>query len=494
MLKITKTGRKSAFGTSLTRVFVFVVSLTWLAGCVMPVNKPLKTPAPGELPQVAPSATFLPSSTPLVDETATPEVTVTPAPVAPRSKYSLKVRFDYARHQLAVDETITYYNHTPADIPNLVLVVEPNRSQGVFKLNSLTWVDGTAVSSPVLKGASLTVALPHPLAPGNSVTLILTYQLNLPQRTAILGWDNRQTNLGDWYPFLPYYQSGTGWLVYTPTGLGEHLAYDIADFEVEIAPVDVKSSLVISASAQAEGDPQTGYRYQLAAARNFAWSASQEIVVLTGMAGNVKLFASVFPDDRPAGEMALKTMGEAVQTYSALFGDYPHPSLTLVEANFFDGMEYDGLVFLDQNYFKNYAGGPEAYLVTLSAHETAHQWWYGLVGNDQAMEPWLDETLCTYSELLFYERQYPGEVNWWWNYRVNRFDPKGWVNTTIFDYDAFRPYVNAVYLRGAQFMQALRTQIGDPVFLAFLKDYAARYRQGWVSGADFLTCWVTTPS
>ena len=134
MLKITKTGRKSAFGPILTRVFVFVVSLTWLAGCVMPVNKPLKTPAPGELPQVAPSATFLPSSTPLVDETATPEVTVTPAPVAPRSKYSLKVRFDYARHQLAVDETITYYNHTPADIPNLVLVVEPNRSQGVFKL------------------------------------------------------------------------------------------------------------------------------------------------------------------------------------------------------------------------------------------------------------------------------------------------------------------------------------------------------------------------
>ncbi len=197
------------------------------------------------------------------------------------------------------------------------------------------------------------------------------------------------------------------------------------------------------------------------------------------------MFASVFPDDRSAGETALKTMGEAVQTYSALFGDYPHPSLTLVEANFFDGMEYDGLVFLDQNYFKNYAGGAEAYLVTLSAHETAHQWWYGLVGNDQAMEPWLDETLCTYSELLFYERQYPGEVNWWWNYRVNRFDPKGWVNTTIFDYAAFRPYVNAVYLRGAQFMQALRTQIGDPVFLAFLKDYAARYRQGWVSGADF---------
>ena len=69
---------------------------------------------------------------------------------------------------------------------------------------------------------------------------------------------------------------------------------------------------------------------------------------------------------------------------------------------------------------------------------------------------WLDESLATYSELLFYQRQYPGEVDWWWNYRVKRFNPTGWVNTTIYDYAAFRPYVNAVYLRGALFMQALR--------------------------------------
>jgi hypothetical protein len=485
MQEITQTTWKNGFATSLARIFVLVVSLTWLAGCVMPVDKSFVTPTSGASPLAAPSATLFPSTTPAVDESATPEATATAAPAAPRSKYSLKVGFDYARHQLAVDETVTYFNHSPESIPNLVLVVEANRSSGVFQLNSVTWVDGTAVAQSTLKGASLTVALPHPLAPGNSVTLILNYQLNLPQRTAILGWDARQTNLGDWYPFVPYYQSGTGWLVYSPTGLGEHLAYDIADYEVEIIPADPKINLIISASAQPEGDAQTGYRFQLAAARSFAWSASQSMVVLTGTAGQVKLFASVFPEDQTAGEAALKTMGQAVQTYSDLFGEYDHPSLTMVEANFFDGMEYDGLVFLDQNYFKNYTGSPEGYLVTLSAHETAHQWWYGLVGNDQAMEPWLDETLSTYSELLFYQRQYPGEVDWWWNYRVNRFAPQGWVNSTIYDYDAFRPYVNAVYLRGVQFMQKLREQLGDEVFLAFLKDYATRYRHAWVSGADF---------
>ena len=34
-------------------------------------------------------------------------------------------------------------------------------------------------------------------------------------------------------------------------------------------------------------------------------------------------------------------------------------------------------------------------------HETAHQWWYGLVGNDQIDEAWLDESLATYSEVIY---------------------------------------------------------------------------------------------
>jgi len=485
MKEIAKTFRQDGLKTTLRNVFVFVLSLTWLVGCVMPVDKPLVTPTSNPLLLAAHSATPAPSPTAPVDLTAAPEPTATAAPSEPRSKYTLKVRFDYARHQLAVNETVTYFNHNPVDIPSLLLVIEPNRTSGVFQLDSLTWIDGTAITGSALKGVSLKVPLPQPLAPSNSVTLIINYQLNLPQHGGVLGYDSRQTNLGDWYPFLPYYQAGTGWLVYTPIGLGEHLAYDIADFEVEILPVDPKIALVYSASAQAEGDPQAGYHFQSTMARNFTWSASEKMEVLAGAAGKVKLFVSVFPEDKAAGEAALKTMGEAVKIYSDLFGTYPHPSLTMVDANFFDGMEYDGLIFLDHTYFANFAENPEGYLVTLSAHETAHQWWYGLVANDQAMEPWLDETLATYSELLFYERQYPSEVNWWWNYRVKRFNPTGWVNTTIYDYAAFRPYVNAVYLRGALFMQDLRQQMGDKEFLAFLKDYATRYRQGWVSGADF---------
>ena len=40
------------------------------------------------------------------------------------------------------------------------------------------------------------------------------------------------------------------------------------------------------------------------------------------------------------------------------------------------------------------SGVPAVHLV----HEVAHQWFYGLAGNDQYRDPWLDEGLATYAE------------------------------------------------------------------------------------------------
>jgi aminopeptidase N len=147
-------------------------------------------------------------------------------------------------------------------------------------------------------------------------------------------------------------------------------------------------------------------------------------------------------------------------------------------------MEYDGLYFLSQDYYASYDGTMLTNLVDLAVHETAHQWWFGMVGNDQAMEPWLDEALATYSEELFYEQHLP-QISTWWFFRVESFSPAGWVDTDIYDGINFRTYANAVYLRGAQFLEALRKRIGDPAFFAFLKDYATQMSGKLATGEDF---------
>ena len=116
-----------------------------------------------------------------------------------------------------------------------------------------------------------------------------------------------------------------------------------------------------------------------------------------------------------------------------------------------------------------------------------------LVGNDQALEPWLDEAVCTYMEHVFYENVYAdyetvsGEsiVDWWWYYRVNFYDPTGWVDGSIYDFNLFRPYRDAIYLNGAKFFEDLRTLIGDEAFFAFLKDYANREADQIATADDF---------
>jgi aminopeptidase N len=187
--------------------------------------------------------------------------------------------------------------------------------------------------------------------------------------------------------------------------------------------------------------------------------------------GSVRVRAYVFPEHLEAGFAALEAISKSVELFSSIYGTYERPSLSLVESTFSDGIEFDGLFYLGQEYFAVYKSGARNYLTALSAHETAHQWWYAMTSSDQALEPWLDEALCTFSERLFYESVHPEDVEWWLQTRIQTYTPQGAVNSSIYDFSAFRPYVNAVYLRGAEFLGDLRDKMGSSAFEAFLQDY-----------------------
>ena len=157
----------------------------------------------------------------------------------------------------------------------------------------------------------------------------------------------------------------------------------------------------------------------------------------------------------------------------------------MVETEVPDGQEYDGLAFLSSNFYDQYGGSNRSNMVSIGVHEIAHNWWFGLVGNDQAIEPWLDEALSVYSERIFYEFTNANYGDWWWNFRVNYFNPSGWVDTTIYEGGSFRGYTNAAYLTGAYFLEDLRVRMGDRDFYEFLEDYATRYSYRRATGADF---------
>lgn len=427
-----------------------------------------------------PSATLQPSSTATPLPPSAPTDLPAVAPVQVRTRYTLNARLDYAVHSLRVDEQIAYQNDTGETLPALVLAVEADRWLGCFSLGAVSVNDQAA--SARLNGIQLEVPLRAPLAPGGRLELSIHYALRLPQADIhhVFGYNAVQANLIDWYPFVVPYVSGRGWLLHPPAQFGEHLVYPSADYDVTLQLSGADQAAVLAASAPGE-QAGAGWHYHLERARVFAFSASPDYRTSSLAVGSAILTSYYFEAEQAAGEAVLQAVAQALATYADRFGAFPYPGLSIVEALFDDGLECDGLFFLSRHFYTSYDGTPLNYLIAIGVHETAHQWWFGLVGDDQALEPWLDEALAAYSESIFYEANYPAAD--WWSFRVDAFDPSGWVDTDIYRAAGLRPYINAVYLRGARFLQAVRQRVGEEAFFAFLKDYAAQMG-GQIATAD----------
>jgi aminopeptidase N len=135
-------------------------------------------------------------------------------------------------------------------------------------------------------------------------------------------------------------------------------------------------------------------------------------------------------------------------------------------------------------------GDPADYQYIM-AHEIAHQWWYGLVGNDSIHEPWLDESLASYSAAIFLERaggKHKGKalVTHWRHTYGRRTAQQPPVNSPALDFSNWLAYRSPVYYQGALFLHALREEIGDAAFFSLIRRYLATYRYRFATTEDFM--------
>ena len=494
---------KTKAAISSKNFFIFrivpILLFSLLFACTSPTpEKPITTST-----IKAPTETGHPHPVPTFTETPTVPSTLINTPTSltiedtqdskhlQNTQYKLTADLNYVQHFLSVEEQIVYTNNSNETLNELVLMVEPNRYPGVFNLTSLTLNNDIPIEEYILENNKLTFTLNDALAPGKQIVLHFNYTLSLPSpnpspdiRPIPFGYTPRQTNLVDWYPYIPPYVPGGGWLAHSPWFFGEHQVYEKADFRIRLRTTDGREDLTIAASAPAIQDGEW-YQYEHLNARNFVWSVSHNYNVLTQNVGDITVMGYYFPFDRVAAEAAFQTVVESMELYQEIYAPYPRETMTIVEADFLDGMEFDGLFFLSTGFYNSYQGSPGDYLIAIASHETSHQWWYALVGNDQALEPWLDEAMATYSERLYYERYHPDVLDWWWKYRINYYQPEGAINRTIYDPGGYRAYRNAVYLNGALFLEDVRKAIGDTAFFGFLIDYAKQESDRLATAPDF---------
>lgn len=467
--------------------------LAALVACNAPVATP---PVPYPRATASPvaratAAATLPPAT-ATTAVATPGPSATPfMPVngpAAAAHYTMTVDLDYVGHSTQVTQTMRVRNNSRSAWEQLVLQVPPSRREGVFVLERVV-VEGAAAGYEAdADTATYAVTLAQPLAPGSAVSLELAYRLDLP-RTSFgawfpagnLGYGDRVTQFNNWYPALVPYRDGQGWYTWPWADVGDPFVTEVADYDLEVrAAPDV----VIAGGGPAAAAPGVT-RFHLERARGIAFAASPEYRVAQDTADGVTLYSYYLAGHEAAGEAVLATMAQSIRLFGRLYGPYPYATFTMAENAFLGSMEYSAFVSHSGDQYAKYDGAPNSYLVTLTAHETSHQWWYGVVGSDQAYEPWLDEALASYSETVYYCEVLPDfcdSSRAQWGERAGH----GALDRTIYDFTSSATYLHALYPLGGQFVMVLHDTLGGERFYEFLRDWRARGAYRLAGAREFI--------
>ncbi|MEJ5197412.1 MAG: M1 family aminopeptidase [Anaerolineae bacterium] len=470
------------------------------------------TPMPSLPPAASPIAVATPisqpaSPTPGVRASPTPTPTVPadaclPLPTAAgRPRYRFTVVADPAAHTLRVRQETAIADEARLAAGEIVFNTPANGVPGVFTLERVRLSSeppSLAAERPLadlvrLEGAILRVRLPRANQPPPSLTVCLEYTLRLPPAGQegisagnALGWAEEGMIAGYWYPVLAPYERGRGWLLVPYHPVGDPIVYEVADYEVAVrAPA---TYTVIAAGQQSkEADL---WRFRLERARGFAFVVTNALVAVQGQADATPVRVFHRPQHADAARAVLRAAGEALPLFARSYGPYPYGELIIVEAAQFGGMEYSALITLSTEWFASYQPVADDkfgadMLVRFAVHEMGHQWWYGAVGNDQAHEPWLDEALARYGELLYYQSLHPEYLAWW------AAPSKGMavlpINQPIYNFADSATYVQAVYVSGSRFLFDVRDELGPAGFAAFLQEYRRRYEDRLATGADLLS-------
>ena len=191
-----------------------------------------------------------------------------------------------------------------------------------------------------------------------------------------------------------------------------------------------------------------------------------------------------------SGQLTLEDTVAALRIYEQLIGAYPFSELDLLATpTTAGGIEYPGLIVAAASLYP----AQSDFLEWVIAHEAAHQWWYGMVGNDQLDEPWLDEALAQYTSLLYVEERYGPEaaqraLNVRFEEPYQRLLTSGQDMAVGLPVAAYTEplYGSVVYGKGPLFFYALREQVGDAAFFEILRDYYDRYSYQVAYPQDFM--------
>lgn len=272
----------------------------------------------------------------------------------------------------------------PSDISGTMTFVQPN--------------DGNPHDRTVLA-----VPIDPPVAPGETIRLRIEWTSKVPRTFRRTGVRGTTYFLAQWFPKIGVFEQNGEWNCHQFTGT-EFFA-DYGNYDVKLI---VPDSWVVGATGRRiirtkNADGTAMHRFVQNDVHDFAWTASPDYIVHeqefeSSNLPDVRMRLLLQPDHKNKKQRYFDATAKALQYYGSWFGAYPYGHITIVDPAYKSGsggMEYPTLFTGGTRLFSPASMlSPEG----VTIHEAGHQWWYGIVGNNEFEHAWLDEGLNTYSE------------------------------------------------------------------------------------------------
>lgn len=433
-----------------------------------------------------------------------------------RSRYEITATYDEEHKTVTASMSLSYYNGTEAILDELCFHLYPAAFREGARFSPVPKdavssaypaglsYGGIEIGKTTLGGAEVATSIEgededilvvkmsgEGLYPTERAELTVDFTLTLPEIRHRFGYQGSRVNLGNWYPIACAFEDGN--FVTDPYySTGDPFYSDCADYKVSVT---VPDGLTVAASGRVTGadnaDGTRTFSSEILAARDYA-AVIGEFKMLGSKAGDKDVNYYYISDPEP--EKALTAAVDAIKTFSDKFGEYPYESMSSVETQFLQGgMEYPGLAMISD------ALTGDIYREAI-IHETAHQWWYAAVGNDEVRYPWLDEGLTEFSTSIFYRENPAYEVDYEKRIAdalgayVLYFDAFGNADSDtsmtrkVCEYDSAFEYTYMTYVKGELMFESLRSVIGDEKFFEGLKDYYSTYKFKTAKPDDLIGC------
>lgn len=413
-------------------------------------------------PVAAVSAPASASPRPALDSTRTPG--------AP--SYTVSLTSDTSGTTWTGHESVTFTN-LAADPLNEVYLRLWDNYHGNCPSTPITVsnVTGGTAGSLEVGCTALKVTLPSPLAQGAQGTVGFDLSIVVPSGSDRFGHDGAYNYIGNALPVLAVHD-GAGWHLDPYTNNGESFYSLASDFNVTLDhPTSLKVPATGTSTDHAGSSGRTVTVATASKVRDFAWAAGPFSEISGTSPGGVKV--NVYRVSNISSSSAtsmLNTSTAALDAHSQRFGAYPYGEADVVLDNtfWFGGMEYPGFVL-------------DLVSSTALAHELAHQWWYGIVGDDEYNSPWLDESFADYATDLYQGN----DENGCWN-SVSWASSDEKITNSMAYWDAHPSrYSTVVYTYGRCALHDLGRVLGTTAMTKLTHDYAASHWYGVSTTAEF---------